>query len=138
MLLICFVIFFTIIQVSTQHIKLQLGAVSLVSFLVGFSACFILFSYFSSIPTIKKNLLTRLDELLVLTFTLFVCLQCSICLFSLAVDWRNDYLYIVFYVLLYGCMIMGFGIWLALNCARVFIILWVSKRDNTMGLPSSL
>ena len=68
--------------------------------LISINCCFILLCYISSIPTIKKNVLTHLDELLVLNLALVVGVQCSVCLFSLVQTWRNDYLYLIFYTLL--------------------------------------
>jgi hypothetical protein len=73
------------------------------------------------------NILTRLDELLVLNSTIFVCVQCSICLFSLLCKARNDFLYLAFYVVLYGSLVIGFGVTIGLSCSRVLIIISVSN-----------
>ena len=81
---------------DTQDI--QLGLLAIVCIIISITCCFILLCYFSSILTIKENVLTRLDELLVLNLALIVV----VCLFSLVQCWRNDYLYLVFYNLLYG------------------------------------
>ena len=106
---------------------LQLSFLSIVCLLISITCCIILLCYFSSIPTIKKNVLTYLDELLVLSLTLVVCVQCLVCLFSLVQVWRNDYLYLIFYIFLYGGVVCGFGIGFALSFFRVLIILSVSN-----------
>jgi hypothetical protein len=86
------------------------------------SACTILCSYFRSVPNIKKNILTRLDELFVLNFTFFVCAQSCVCLLSVLTTARNDYLYLACYVVLYGSLNIGFGIAVGLSFARVLIM----------------
>ena len=114
-------------QVFEDTQDIQLGLLSIVCIFISITCCFILLCYFSSIPTIKKNVLTHLDELLVLNLTLIVGVQCSVCLFSLVQSWRNDYLYLVFYNLLYGGIVNCCGIGVALSFFRVLIILSVSK-----------
>ena len=116
---------------DTQDI--QLGLLAIVCIIISITCCFILLCYFSSIPTIKKNVLTRLDELLVLNLALIVVFQCSVCLFSLVQCWRNDYLYLVFYNLLYGGVVNCCGIGVALSFFRVLIILSVSKKLSFGG-----
>ena len=109
-------------------LELQLGLLSLVC-LVNSTVCgFILFSYFSSLQPIKKNVLTRLDELFVLQLTCFSFCQCSVCMFSLVTDWRNDYIYLVFFIVMYSSLAMAFSTVLALSFSRVFIIHSVSIK----------
>ena len=113
-------------QVFEDTHDLPLSFLSIVCLFIGIMCCIILLCYFSSIPTIKKNVLTYLDELLVFSLTMVVCVQCSVCLFSLVQPLRNDYLYLVFYIILYGGVVNGFGIGVALSFFRVLIILSVS------------
>ena len=114
-------------QVFEDTQDIQLGLLSIVCIIISITCCFILLCYFSSIPTIKKNVLTHLDELLVLNLALVVGVQCSVCLFSLVQTWRNDYLYLFFYTLLYGGVVNALGVGVALSFFRVLIILSVSK-----------
>ena len=94
--------------------------------LISVSACTILCVYFRSVPFIKKNILTRLDELFVLNYTFFVCVQSSVCLLSVLTKARNDYLYLVCYIVLYGSLNIGLGLSIGLSIARVLIIMAVS------------
>jgi hypothetical protein len=119
-----FIIFF---QVSLDTLNLQIGSVSVLCILVSISAGCILCSYYRSVPHIKKNILTRLDELYVMNFTFFVCAQCLVCLFSLLCEARNEYLYLVFFIIIYGSFDLCGGIGIALSFCRVFIIFAVSK-----------
>ena len=114
-------------QVFPDTLKLQLGFLSILCILVSVSACSILCSYFRSVPFIKKNILTYLDEFLVLILTFFVCFQCFVCLLSLMCEARNDYVYLAFYTIQYGSLVIQLGIGIGLSFSRVFIILWVSK-----------
>ena len=82
-------------------------------------------------PFIKKNLLTRLDELFVLNFTFFVCVQSSVCLVSVLTKTRNDYLYLGCYIVLYGSLNIAFGIGIGLSYVRVLIIMEVSIFSPT-------
>ena len=117
---------FFLLQMCKEHIKLELGSLSVLCILVSISSCSILCSYFSTVPYIKKNILTRLDELLIQNFTFFVCFQCSVCLISLIQQERNDYLYLAFYIILYGSLVNIMGIGIGLSLSRVLIIVWVS------------
>ena len=106
--------------------KLQIGCVSVLCILISISACSILCSYYRSVPYIKKNILTRLDELYVINFTFLACLQCLICLFSLLCEARNDYVYLVFFFIVYGSVSLCFEMSTVLSVCRVFIIMAVS------------
>ena len=108
--------------------KFAVGFLSILCILVSIFASTILCSYFRSIPYIKKNILTRLDELYVLNYTFFVCSQSCVCLFSLLTTFRNDYLYLAFYIILYGSFTVGFCIAIGLSLARVLIIMSVSNN----------
>ena len=112
----------------------MLGFLATACILVSVAAGGILCSYFRSIPYIRKNILTRLDELLVLNSTIFVCVQCSICLFSLLCKARNDFLYLAFYVVLYGSLVIGFGVTIGLSCSRVLIIILVRSSLESLSL----
>ena len=119
-----------IFQVPPDTLKLQIGSVAVLCILVSVSASSILYSYFRSVPYIKKNVLTRLDELYVINFTFFVCIQCSVCLFSLLCNARNDFLYLTFFITIYGSLDLCGGIGIALSFCRVFILMWVSSRND--------
>ena len=110
--------------------ELHLGLLSISCLGSSSVCCLILFNYFSSIPSIKKNVLTRLDELLVLQLTFSVFCQCSVCLFSLVTNWRNDYLYLIFFIVMCSSLLMSFSILVALSFSRVFILLIVSNEDD--------
>ena len=99
----CFLIF----QNVFNTLKLQIGCVSLLCILISFSACSILCSYYRSVPYIKKNILTRLDELYVINFTFLACSQCLLCLFSLVCEARNDYVYLVFFFTISGSRLLA-------------------------------
>ena len=62
----------------------------------------------------------------------FVLCQCSVCLFSLVVDWRSDYLYLFFFILMYFSLAMIFCIVVTLSFSRVFIIHSVSIQLRKM------
>ena len=117
-------------QSFPSTLDLMLGILSSVCILLSVSVCITLCCFFRSIPYIKKNLLTFLDELLVVNFTIFVCVQCSVCLFSLICSARNQYVYLAFYIILYGSAVLGLGIGIVLSFARVFILLWVSVDES--------
>ena len=110
---------------SQEYLKLLLRVLSCLCTLVSISACTIFCSYFRTVPFTKKNILTRLDELLVLNMTFFCCFQCSVCLLSLLCQAQNDYVYLAFYVILYGNLVSIKGIGIGLSFSRVFIIFWV-------------
>ena len=118
------------VQVPPDTLKLQIGSVSVLCILVSVFASSILYSYFRSVPSIKKNVLTRLDELYVINFTFFVCTQCSVCLFSLMCEARNDYVYLTFFIIIYGSLDLCDGIGIALSFCRVFILMSVSNKNN--------
>ena len=117
-------------QVPPDTLKLQIGSVSVLCILASISASSILCSYYRSVPAIKKNILTRLDELYVMNFTFFVCAQCFVCLFSLLFELRNDYIYLVFFIIIYGSFDLCGVIGIALSFCRVFIIMSVSILIN--------
>ena len=119
--------FLKLFQVFHNTLALQLGLLSCVCLFVSIPCCFILIRFFSSIPNLKKNILTHLEELLVMNLTFIVCCQCSVAIFSLVQACRNDYLYLLFYIVLYGAVAMVFGIGVALSFFRVFIIISVSS-----------
>ena len=98
--------------------------------MVSISASSILYSYYGSVPYIKKNILTRLDELFIVNFTFFVFAQCSVCLFSLLCEARNDYIYLAFFITIYGSLDLCGGIGIALSFCRVFILVSVSSKNN--------
>ena len=102
--------------------------VSILCILVSIFISSILFSYYRSVPYIKKNLLTRLDNLYVLNFTFFVCGQCFVCIFSLLCDKRNDVLYLAVFVIITGSLTIVFGITIVLSFCRVYIIMAVSTH----------
>ena len=106
--------------------RLLLGVVSTLCIIVSVFACFFLCNHYRSVPVIKKNILTRLDEMLIINFTFFVLVQCLVSIFSLLSESRSEYLYLAFYAILYGSLAILFGIGLGLSFARVFIIIWVS------------
>ena len=118
------------VQVPPENLKLQIGSVSVLCILVSISASSILYSYYRSVPSIKKNLLTHLDELFVINFTFFVCVQCSVCLFSLLCEVRNDYLYLTFFIIIYGSLNLCGGIGIAFSFCRVFILVSRSSRND--------
>ena len=115
-------------QVSPDTSKLQIGFISILCILISVSACSILCRYYRSVPYIKKNILTRLDELLVLSYTFFICFQCFVCLLSVMCEARNDYVYLAFYIILYGSLAIAFGITIGLSFCRVLIIMSVSNE----------
>ena len=113
-------------------LKLQIGSVSVLCILVSISASSILCSYYWSVPQIKKNILTRLDELYVMNYTFFVCAQCLVSLFSLLFEARNDFVYLAFFIIIYGSFDLCGGIGIALSFCRVFIIMAVSKYITSL------
>ena len=113
------------LQMHGNLLNLQLGLLSTLCILVSVICCSILYSFYSTVPVIKKNILTCLDELLVFSFTFFVCFQCSLCLLSLLTEKRNESVYFVFYIILYGDLVNIMGIGIGLSFSRVFIILRV-------------
>ena len=117
-------------QVFTEKLNLVLILLSILCIVTSTFSTFILFNYFSSIPTIKKNTLTRLDEVFVLQLMFFIFCQCSVCLFSLVFDWRNDFLYLAFFIIIYFNMAMVLSIVVALSFCRVLIIHRVSLKVN--------
>ena len=94
------------------------------------TAGIILCIHYWSIPYLKKNVLTRLDELFVQNYIFFVIAQCCICLFSLLDENRNKYIYLFFYFILYTSLCIGFGVAIGLSCCRVLIITEVSSRKH--------
>ena len=106
--------------------KLRIGSMCCICIFLSIFVSFILCSYYNTIPIIKKNILTHMDELFVLNFTFFVCSQCSVCLLSLMCEARNDFFYLAFFILVYGSLTLSSGILLLLSFCRVFIIIWVS------------
>ena len=121
---------FILLQVFPETIHLQLCLLSILCILVSVSVCGILFSYYRTVPNIKKNIVTRLDELLILNSTFVVCFQCSVCLLSLLCGARNDYIYLAFFTIIYGSLAIGFGVFIGLSFSRVLIILYVSIQNN--------
>ena len=117
-----------IMQVFTEKLELVLILMCILCTFTSAFSTFILFNYFSSIPTIKKNTLTRLDEVFVLELMFFILCQSSVCLFSLFFDWRNDFLYLVFFIFIYFNLAMIFSIVVALSFCRVLIIQSVSLK----------
>ena len=127
------IVSFLYFQASPGHFKLQIGFLSLLCILLSISTSSILCSYYSSVPYIKKNILTRLDELYIHNWNIFVCVQCFVCLLSLFCDARNDYLYLTFYVVLYGSLTLGFGVTISLSFCRVLIIMEVCLQTWYVG-----
>ena len=107
---------------------MELCFVSILCILVSIFVSSILFSYYRSVSYIKKSLLTRLDNLLILNLTFGVCGQCFICIFSLLCDKRNEFLYLAVFVIIYGSLTIAFGITIVLSFCRVYIIMAVSKH----------
>ena len=110
------------LQAPTMSTKLQIGLLCAICMIVAIVAAGILYKYYKAVPYLKRNLLTRLDELYVFNYAFFVCLQCLICLISLSTEARNDYAYLVLFVILYTSLNIGFAVATALSFCRVFII----------------
>ena len=104
--------------------KFQLLILSSSCIIICLTASAFLYKIYRKVQFLKRNILTLLDELYVYNYTFFVCLQCSICLFSLLTNQnlRNDHVYFVFYILLYGSLNIGFFVAICLSFCRVFII----------------
>ena len=110
--------------------KLFIGCLCVLLISLSITAGIILCIHYRSIPYLKKNILTRLDELFVQNYIFFVSVQCCICLFSLFDGNRNKYIYLFFYFILYTSLCIGFGVAIGLSCCRVLIITEVSSREH--------
>lgn len=120
------------IQDLVDMVDYILGLLCIVCIVVSVPVCGSLLFFYRSIHSTKKNILTRLDELFVITCTFYVCMQCIVCLFSLLNDFRNGYLYLTFYIIQYGSLALCLTIAIALSCSRVFIIIRVSLRAGVI------
>ena len=81
------------------------------------------------LPSKRTSLLTLMNSLS-LTLLFVVCVQCSVCLFSLLCEVRNDYLYLTFFIIIYGSLNLCGGIGIAFSFCRVFILVSVSSRND--------
>ena len=111
-------------------IKFFLGSVSILCITISNAVSSILCAYYSSVPYIKKNILTRLDELFVRNWNIFVCLQGFVVLNSLIFNFRNEYVYFGFYVILYGSLALAFMVTISITICRVIIIIEVKLLNQ--------